>query len=269
MKSIILKPSFLKKCFLRILRKTFSWVENNGNANLQRNGEKYFVDWLLEFWVTNSYGKVVVLDVGANLGEYSHLLLGESRKIGLDTIVHIFEPTSSSFKVLSDKFHSRADAILNRSAVSNECGEVDIHYDMMCSRFASLAKRNMKHYGIDLNQSEIVTSIRLDGYISEKKVSHIHLLKMDIEGYEYSALEGLGSYLDNSFIDFIQFEYGGANLDSGTSLMMLFEILQNSGFQIAKVMKRGLEMRCYEPWMENFQYSNYIAISNNLVENFK
>ncbi len=94
-------------------------------------------------------------------------------------------------------------------------------------------------------------------------------MKVDVEGHEMNVLTGLSSYLVENFIDFIQFEYGGTNLDSHTSLMELYELLEKSGFYVAKVMPCGLEIRTYQPWMDNFQYANYVAISKKIMERLK
>ena len=84
-----------------------------------------------------------------------------------------------------------------------------------------------------------------------------------------AAFEGLGSYLNGDFIDFVQFEYGGANLDSHTSLMELYALFEKAGFVMTKVMRNGLDIRPYKPWMENFQYANYVAISRKIVDGLR
>jgi hypothetical protein len=106
----------------------------------------------------------------------------------------------------------------------------------------------------------------LDKYIEGRDIQHIDFIKIDIEGHELKAFEGFGHYLNSNFIDFIQFEYGGANLDSHTSLMEMYKYLEEKGFKIAKIMPNGLEIREYRPFMDNFQYSNYVAISKNILE---
>jgi hypothetical protein len=122
-------------------------------------------------------------------------------------------------------------------------------------------------YNLELNQSEEIKLKRLDVYINEKNINHINFLKIDIEGHELKAFEGFGDYLSGDFIDFIQFEYGGANLDSHSSLMDIYKLLESKDFEIAKIMPYGLELRKYQPFMDNFQYSNYIAISKRIVKN--
>lgn len=60
------------------------------------------------------------------------------------------------------------------------------------SGLASLYNRNLNAYSIQMNKSESVDTIRLDSYINNKKIKHIHFLKIDIEGHELKALEGGG-----------------------------------------------------------------------------
>ncbi|MHA3098249.1 FkbM family methyltransferase [Acinetobacter brisouii] len=91
-------------------------------------------------------------------------------------------------------------------------------------------------------------------------------IKIDIEGHELKAFEGFECYMDSSFIDYIQFEYGGVNLDSHTSLMEIYNFFKKRGFSIAKLMPNGLLIRDYQPWMDNFMYSNYVAISNKVLD---
>ena len=117
-----------------------------------------------------------------------------------------------------------------------------------------------------MNQSEIVETTPLDIYIKENSIEHINFLKIDIEGHEMAALLGIGGYFSGDFIDFIQFEYGGSHLDSHTSLMELYILFEKSGFKMSKIMPKDLDIRPYSPWMDNFQYANYVAISANIVD---
>jgi hypothetical protein len=84
-----------------------------------------------------------------------------------------------------------------------------------------------------------------------------------------AVLEGLGSYLRGDFIDFVQFEYGGTNLDSHTRLMDFYLLFEQSGFKVAKIMPKGLDIRPYNPWMDNFQYANFVAISTKIIDRLK
>jgi FkbM family methyltransferase len=243
----------------------FSYLDNSGNADFDTNGERKFVENLFQRIARTDRGRYVFFDVGANVGEYTQMLLDKIASLHIASEVHVFEPTQSCFEVLTTKFGCMDYVILNRKAVSNSASAVEIYYDTEKSALASLYKRNLDAYSVEMNRSEIVETIRLDMYIETMGVRHIHLLKIDIEGHEFAAFEGLGAYLNGDFIDFVQFEYGGANLDSHTSLMDLYSVFNKAGFVMTKVMRNGLEVRQYYPWMDNFQYANFVAVSRRIM----
>lgn len=169
------------------------------------------------------------------------------------------------FSVLSDKFNNKANFRLNNFGVSDKNTVATIYYDKEQSGLASLYQRNLESYNLELNQSEQIFLKRMDDYIEKNNIQHIDFVKIDIEGHELKAFEGFGKYLDGEFIDYIQFEYGGCNLDSHTSLMNLYKFLELRGFSIAKMMPKGLEIRIYSPLMDNFNYANYVAISRKHI----
>lgn len=243
----------------------FNKVENNGNSDFNTNGEKRFIDHLFETFTNTPDQQKILFDIGANVGNYTEMMLQKAKHAGIHAKFHLFEPTQRCFDVLSDKFGNNDDVVLNPFGVSDRAGTVTIYYDKEKSGFASLYKRNLDSYRIDMNRSEEIILKRLDTYIQEKNIEHIHFVKMDIEGHELKAMEGFGNYLNSNFIDYIQFEYGGANLDSHTSLMEIYRLLEERGFSIAKIMRKGLVIRKYQPWMDNFNYANYVAVSGRML----
>ncbi len=257
------KTSHINRFLRGIAFKVFNKIENNLNTNFEQNGEKVFLNNLFHY-LSSKQNKKVVFDVGANIGEYAHLIEKKSLEFNIEIEVHLFEPTQKCFSILNQKFNNK-NFILNNFGVSNKSTVTKIFYDKEGSGLASLYQRNLESYHVELNQSEEIQLKRLDEYIKEKSVNHIDFIKIDIEGHELNAFEGMGEYLNSDFIDFIQFEYGGANLDSHTSLMDIYKVLNERGFKIAKIMPKGLEIREYKPYMDNFQYSNYVAISKNIV----
>lgn len=258
------KTSYIKRILRSISLRVFNAVENNGDASFENNGEKLFIENLLNFFSENSNKKRVIFDIGANIGEYSHMIEKRASELDLDIGLHLFEPTKSCFSTISKKFNDN-NIVLNNFGASDIDSSAKIYYDKEESGLASLYQRNLDSYNLELNQSEEIQLRRLDNYIEEKNINHIDFVKIDIEGHEFKAFEGFGKYLNGDFIDYIQFEYGGANLDSHTSLMEIFKFLRTRGFKIAKVMPNGLEVREYKPYMDNFNYSNYVAISDRIL----
>ncbi len=225
---------------------------------LLANGEENF---LKSFISTHKEKELVIFDVGANVGLYTEKILELGKQVGCYPQIHAFEPTNSCSEKLKQKFAHNQNVKLNKFGVSDRRGKATIYYDKETSGLASLYQRNLKSYNIELSQQETIKLLRLEDYINENSIRHINLLKIDIEGHEMSAFRGLGEFLNPKFIDAIQFEYGGANLDSHTSLMEIASLLTSSGFTLYKIMPNYLEKRKYEPRMENFQYANYVALS--------
>ncbi|NOR69040.1 MAG: FkbM family methyltransferase [Methylomarinum sp.] len=260
------KISYIKRKIRSLSLKVFNSIENNGNCNFIVNGEKLFIDNLFYYFI-KSKQKRIVFDLGANKGEYSKIIQDTSEKNNIDVDLYLFEPTKSCFLTIKNKFEE-GGVVLNNFGVSDVEGVSKIYYDKEQSGLASLYQRNLNSYNIKLDKVENIQLRRLDNYIKEVGIKHIDFIKIDIEGHELSAFKGFGQYLNADFISFIQFEYGGANLDSHTSLMELYELLEGCGFVICKIMPKGLDIRTYSPFMENFNYSNYVAISKKVIKNF-
>ncbi|WP_373033600.1 FkbM family methyltransferase [Sulfurovum sp.] len=256
---------FIKRKLRGLAWKIFNTIENNGNADFEQNGEKPFVDNLLNSLKLTVKEGQVVFDIGANIGDYSTMLLEKAKKIDLPLEVHLFEPTHSCFNIIKEKFRNQSNMTLNNFGISNFDEHATIYYDKEQSGLASLYQRNLDSYNLKMNQSEEIVLKRVDKYIEQKNIQHIDFIKIDIEGHELKAFEGFGKYLNADFIDYIQFEYGGANLDSHTSLMEIYKFFEDRNFKIAKMMPNGLEIRSYQPYMENFNYSNFVAISSKIL----
>jgi FkbM family methyltransferase len=264
---MLIKKNFFIKKLRTLCLLVFNKIENNKNGNYYNNGESFIVEKLYELYSKESKKKVA-FDVGANIGEYTEILSQKALEKNLDIEIHSFEPAKKAYDILISKATNKS-IFLNNMGLSNQEESVDIYYDKEGSIFASLYQRNIHSHNIKLEQKEKIKLIRLDQYINEKGIPHIDFLKIDIEGHELKAFEGMGKFLNNKFVDFIQFEYGNANLDSHTTLLDFFNLFEKRGFKIAKVHTNGLELRQYSPYMDNFMYANYVAISDVFYENMK
>ena len=205
---------------------------------------------------------MVVMDIGAYVGDFAEIVIEESGRNEVDTGLHLFEPMEKTFDQLKKKPWGPG-VRLNMLGASNKTGKQEIHFDREASTLASLYRRDLGDYSMELNQSATVKLKRMDEYIEENDISHIHFVKIDVEGHEVEVMEGFGKYLDGDFIDYIQFEYGETFMDSRSFLRDAFRLLEKNNFSVAKLFPNGLEVRKYRRYMENFSYSNYVGISNS------
>lgn len=252
------KNNQLREKFIRKLLGLVYRLDNSGNAVFEQNGEQNFIHQVADFYPDN----FTLFDIGANRGEYTAMAISR-RNSRPDDHFHLFEPQKSCFAELQSKFQTNKSVQLNNVGVSDTAGESIIYKDTEGSGLSSLYRRNLDYYSLALSQEEPLRLIRVEDYIRDNGIKKINLVKIDIEGHELPALRGFGEYLEPTFIDFIQFEYGGANLDSHTNLLDFYNLLEPRGFTLCKIMPSCLEKRKYNPRYDNFVNQNFVAVGRN------
>ena len=249
-----------KEWFIQKLHGLLYKLENTGNSDFKRNGEATFIKNISQFYFDKDF---VFFDIGANQGEYTEMILENSPK---KISAHLFEPQKSCVALLTKKFSGNESILINNFGLSDKDESVTLYKNTEQSGLASVYKRDLDYYQIDMNITETIQLKTGAKYVQEKNVSKINLLKVDVEGHEMKVFEGFGDFLNPSNIDFIQFEYGGANLDSHSSLLEIHNLLTRKGFMLCKIMHSSLEVRPYHPRLENFMYQNWVAVNPQIIE---
>src|SRR6266496_1020545 len=122
----------------------------------------------------------VVVDAGANIGIYSEFL---SRCVGLNGVVHSFEPSPDNFKQLRSATRKLANVRLSQAAV----GERTAKSELYLSDKLNVDHRTYMPDG-DSRRTLAIEMVALDDYFEPGK--RIDLIKIDIQGYELHALRG-------------------------------------------------------------------------------
>ena len=82
-------------------------------------------------------------------------------------------------------------------------------------------------------------------------INHIDFLKIDTEGYELNVLKVFEEYI--SYIDIIQFEYGGTFLDNNTKLIDVINYLKQYNFNnFSYLTSEGLSL--LTDYNDHYQY---------------
>lgn len=164
----------------------------------------------------------VAIDIGANMG-YDTMLM--SKAVGADGIVMAFEPDRINLAALLEniKFLEHDNVIVQSIAVSDEAGVVRISLADAANRGTS----NLRPDGIGPSQPVLVT--RLERLLGEMTDERIRLVKMDIEGFEYKAIRGMGALLER--IDYLTAEISPLFLaQCGSSAQEIFDTMHAHGF---------------------------------------
>ena len=133
----------------------------------------------------------VVIDVGANVGQFAESLLAHQPLAQL----HAFEPIPEAFATLRSRLHDFGGIQFNNVALGNTAGDRDLvvrRFDE-CTSFLELGERLQRGvYGLDLapDRTVRVTIQRLADYVIESSIAAIDLLKLDVQGYELEVLRG-------------------------------------------------------------------------------
>jgi len=211
---------------------------NIGRAGLfEEDGELKVLEYVKEKEGNRS---LVLFDVGANVGHYTEALVSQ---FGDDAQVYSFEPSKRTFQTLSktvaDNSACKGKVILTNVGLSDKAGTVELFTDADNSGLASVYKRRLDHFGTSMDKSEKVILMTLDEFCKKNQISAIDFLKMDVEGHELSVLHGAKDMLAKKAIKYIQFEFGGNNIDSRIFFQDFYYLLKDD-FNLFRIVKDGL-----------------------------
>jgi FkbM family methyltransferase len=209
-------------------------------------------------WITSS--APLLLDVGAHRGEYTCSFL---KRFPRGRAICI-EPVRAHFQALQESMTARKNIEMLQVAIADFEGQGIIHRDRQISGLASFSRRRLDHFAINMEISEEVVVTTLDNFVQRHRIPWIDLLKLDIEGYELSALAGATRMLEEGRIGVIQFEFGGANLDSRTNFQDFYYLMKKYEFDLYIINRYGLwPLACYDEMYEQYRTTNFAAIAKS------
>ncbi len=170
----------------------------------------------------------VVVDAGANIGIYAQFL---AKCVGAAGTVHSFEPDPKNFIRLRAALSVCSNARLNQLALSDKTGESLLYV----SDHLNVDHRAYPTKG-EPRRTVSIRTIRLDDYF--KPNERVDLIKMDIQGFEWHALQGAQRVLEENQHIMILMEFWPYGLNAaGSSGEALLEWLEARGFIISTVEK--------------------------------
>lgn len=169
----------------------------------------------------------IVLDIGANIGYYTLIF---AKLVSEEGKVYAFEPDPNNFALLKKnvEINGYKNVVLVQKAVSNKTGNLRLY----------LSKDNLADHRIYNSHDERrfveIEAVRLDDFFKNYN-GKIDFIKMDIEGSEGGAIQGMFELLEKNNVKIItEFWPSGLKrfgMDPGEYLKLLIKI----GFKLYEV----------------------------------
>lgn len=232
----------------------------------EHNGEYRLIGWALDAHrASGASGPVTVLDVGANIGEWSERAAREiAARPGLATGARLvaFEPASAQRESLRQRLAGAGGAItvdIRDSAVGAAKGRV---------RFAVT--------GDSTGTSGIVPGGTSNGAAREVEVEVVALddlglgdtllVKVDTEGNDFNVICGARRLLEEKRIGILQFEYNWRWIDFGHTLHSVYRFAEGLDYAIGALTQDGIELHgAWHPELDRFTETNYVLVRRDLV----
>ena len=166
----------------------------------------------------------VVLDIGANIGYYTLIF---AKLVGENGRVFAFEPDPTNFALLKRnvEINGYKNVVLIQKAVSNKSGKLRLY----------LSENNKGDHRIynshDGRKFIDIESVKLDDYFNHNV--KIDFIKMDIQGAEGGAIQGMSKLLEKNVSVKIISEFWPAGLKRfGIEPIAYLKLLLRHGFKL-------------------------------------
>ena len=134
--------------------------------------------------------EMIVFEIGANIGSHSFeiakLLQPKNGRL------YCFEPTEYAFKKLckNQRLNNFSNIILENIALSDIEGMQRITPASSLETVAFSASWDIKDMQSKQHAPQDIAFKTLDHYVVEQAIQHVHLLKIDVDGYELKVIKG-------------------------------------------------------------------------------
>ncbi|NBP55687.1 FkbM family methyltransferase [bacterium] len=196
-------------------------IKNPFDTNFH-NYNEFFIERIYDFLFDRSIRNA--LDIGANAGLFSRYLL----EMGVEKI-WAFEPNVSALVNLQHLSSKYPTLEVVPKAVSSTGETVNLYTNKDISVFSSINLNHLEFLGNIEKYS--VESITLKNFIYQNGITHLDLVKIDIEGAEYDIIKNLE---DEVFLIIESFliEWHG---NSGDEMRELMTKLKSKGYTLRNV----------------------------------
>jgi FkbM family methyltransferase len=220
-------------------------------------GKPYKKDAILEFVFSKNILDPVVIDVGCHVGVISIPIaksLPNSKVFCIDAY-----PVPLAKLIVNINLNNLKNISVINAAISDHPNLLNIYPCLQNAggaRVTGFKGRPEEHDG----GAVLVPPISLSSIFSFYDLKHCDLLKIDIEGYELSALRSLGDILKPSVIKNVITEYGPEGCRSaGITGWDIVEYMLNRGYKCKDLhTNRDIKLMEEIPVLQDFQVTDFL-----------
>ena len=199
--------------------------------------------------------EVIILDIGANFGQYGAQAISEIPNV----VLHSFEPSISAFRELKLVASPYENWHVYNFGFGSQEESLELFSNEIGSASASLLNTENTFGRENHLTSEIVQIKKLDDFLQRNIQLEANILKLDVEGYELKCLEGAECSISNFKI--VQFEFGEISMEARIYFRDFWNYFSRYGFTIYRVTKkRPIKIAEYNENLETFRVTNYLAV---------
>lgn len=251
---------FLNNIFLSL---TLNAKGYKNYGNFDKTGEKKFINKI-------NKDLLFCIDIGANVGSYTELLLSETK-----AQIISFEPLPQAFNDLKKIEEKNLDRLKVFNYAVGENNEfLELNYSNDKSEKASFTKDldKLSFYEFEKNKkvkSEIIT---LDYFFNKNPYlfpKNIDLIKIDTEGFELEVIKGAKETIKKKLPKYIQIEFNWHQLFKGQTLYKFSEFLKD--YELFQILPYGNDLIKVDPNRPEtniFHLSNFVYIKKDISKNY-
>ncbi len=152
-------------------------------------------------------GNPVIFDIGAHVGNTIKEYLDNFAAAS----IYAFEPTPATYAELKDRYSGSGNVKCFQNALSDKNGKIMFHINQFSPTNSMLASNRhaSEYWGehlIETIRTTTVQSVTLDSFCQQKNITHIDILKLDVQGAELRALTGAKRLLKGRNIKIVYLE---------------------------------------------------------------
>ena len=130
----------------------------------------------------------VFVDVGANVGHHALYMSYHAQE------VYAFEPNPALWSLIGEKFSANGigNIVLHRCGLGNRTDHVPLYLSPESGEGSMLAEANRTSHSSSVD----VAVVQGDEYFQQNNINRADVIKMDIEGFEKHAIDGMADHLE-------------------------------------------------------------------------